>query len=216
MIARGPGRPPDLADEQGAAAALDPRGSRLRLYRPANARSSGWKRRSTPSTGWRSTKATSTTGTTRRRSGPCPPPYVSTVDSGNLLGCLVTLKQGLREKRREVYPDPSVLEGMTDTLAVLAVDVKTYRPAKAGEEYKAFDDCVRRIQAEPVRDSRETRLAGKSSCWHFELHGERAARSRSRIEGGWPERPRTMESYARRFLSLASERWQEFEAIVPG
>ena len=27
-----------------------------------------------------------------------PPPYVSTVDSGNLLGCLVTLKQGMKRK----------------------------------------------------------------------------------------------------------------------
>ena len=31
---------------------------------------------------------------------PLPPAYISTVDSGNLLGCLVALKQGLREKTR--------------------------------------------------------------------------------------------------------------------
>ena len=34
------------------------------------------------------------------------PPYISTVDSGNLLGCLVTLKQGMREKVKEIYPRP--------------------------------------------------------------------------------------------------------------
>ena len=32
---------------------------------------------------------------------PLPPAYISTVDSGNLLGCLLTLKQGLMEKTRE-------------------------------------------------------------------------------------------------------------------
>ena len=29
---------------------------------------------------------------------PLSPAYVSTVDSGNMLGCLIALKQGLREK----------------------------------------------------------------------------------------------------------------------
>ncbi len=68
-----------------------------------------------------------------------PPPYVSTVDSGNLLGCLVTLKQGMREKVAETIPSPDALTGLADTLARLAADVRTYRPSKPGEEYKAFD-----------------------------------------------------------------------------
>ena len=59
--------------------------------------SSGSRRRSTRSTGWRSTGATSTTGTTRGRFSRCRR-YISTVDSGNLLGCLLALKQGLLEK----------------------------------------------------------------------------------------------------------------------
>jgi len=43
--------------------------------------------------------------------------YVSTVDSGNLLGCLVTLKQGLLEKIDGRVPAPAVIEGLADTLA---------------------------------------------------------------------------------------------------
>ena len=35
-----------------------------------------------------------------------PPNYVSTVDSGNFLGCLVTLKQGMREKLASPSPAP--------------------------------------------------------------------------------------------------------------
>ena len=56
--------------------------------------SSGWRRRSRRSTGWRSTGATSTTGTRRETLQPLPPAYISTVDSGNLLGCLMALEQG--------------------------------------------------------------------------------------------------------------------------
>jgi cyclic beta-1,2-glucan synthetase len=46
---------------------------------------------------------------------PLPPAYISTVDSGNLLGCLVTLKQGLREKMREPLLGPAVMAGLEDT-----------------------------------------------------------------------------------------------------
>ena len=44
---------------------------------------------------WNVTGATSTTGTTRRRCSPLQPVYVSTVDSGNLAGHLLTLRPGL-------------------------------------------------------------------------------------------------------------------------
>ena len=44
---------------------------------------------------WSGTRATSTTGTTRRSLQPLPPLYVSAVDSGNLAGHLLTLRPGL-------------------------------------------------------------------------------------------------------------------------
>ena len=44
---------------------------------------------------WSGTRATSTTGTTRSRCKPLPPLYVSSVDSGNLAGHLLTLRPGL-------------------------------------------------------------------------------------------------------------------------
>jgi cyclic beta-1,2-glucan synthetase len=52
---------------------------------------------------------------------PLPPAYVSTVDSGNLLGCLLVLKNGLAEKQSEPIPSPAAVEGLIDTLA-LAVE----------------------------------------------------------------------------------------------
>ena len=51
---------------------------------------------------------------------PLPPRYLSTVDSGNLLGCLVALKQGLLQKAGEPVLGPAVIEGLTDTLMLAA------------------------------------------------------------------------------------------------
>ncbi|MGH7170837.1 MAG: glucoamylase family protein, partial [Gemmataceae bacterium] len=50
---------------------------------------------------------------------PMRPAYVSTVDSGNLMGCLLTLKQGLLEKTEEPLLGPPVLNGLSDTLHVM-------------------------------------------------------------------------------------------------
>jgi hypothetical protein len=50
---------------------------------------------------------------------PLPPRYVSTVDSGNLLGCLLTLAHGLREKTASPVFGPAVIEGLIDTLRLI-------------------------------------------------------------------------------------------------
>src|SRR5208282_5564737 len=50
---------------------------------------------------------------------PLPPAYISTVDSGNLLGCLLALKQGLIEKTREPVPGLAVVAGLTDTFRLI-------------------------------------------------------------------------------------------------
>ena len=46
---------------------------------------------------WSAITAISTTGTTRGRCAPLPPRYISTVDSGNLVGHLLMLGQGWPE-----------------------------------------------------------------------------------------------------------------------
>ena len=50
---------------------------------------------------------------------PLPPAYISTVDSGNLLGCLLTLKQGLMEKTREPVLDHALVDGLNDTFRLI-------------------------------------------------------------------------------------------------
>src|SRR5207249_2523030 len=59
------------------------------------------------------------------------PGYISTVDSGNLLGCLVALKQGLREKTEEPIPGRSWHEGLADTLHLVTEELRTIDPPSA-------------------------------------------------------------------------------------
>ena len=51
---------------------------------------------------------------------PLPPAYLSTVDSGNFLGCLVALKQGLKEKTSEPVLGPRAVAGLADTFDLIA------------------------------------------------------------------------------------------------
>ena len=90
------GGPSHLADQHGPAAALDAGRPRFRLPRASPALIERLEKTfDTLDRLERYARAISTTGTTRRRCKSLPPIYVSTVDSGNLLGCLLTLKQGL-------------------------------------------------------------------------------------------------------------------------
>lgn len=50
---------------------------------------------------------------------PLEPRYVSTVDSGNLRGCLWTLRQGLREQAASPLIGPEALAGLADVLDIL-------------------------------------------------------------------------------------------------
>lgn len=51
---------------------------------------------------------------------PLQPRYVSSVDSGNLAGALLTLQAGLAELKHQPVPSSRALQGLLDTLGVLA------------------------------------------------------------------------------------------------
>jgi len=55
-----------------------------------------------------------------RTLAPLRPQYVSTVDSGNLAGCLLTLQAGLAELKNAPVLSPNAFWGLGDTLRVLA------------------------------------------------------------------------------------------------
>jgi cyclic beta-1,2-glucan synthetase len=56
------------------------------------------------------------------------PGYISTVDSGNLMGCLLALKQGLREKVEEPIPSRAARDGLADTLLIVSELLRDVEP----------------------------------------------------------------------------------------
>src|SRR5262249_44628491 len=63
-----------------------------------------------------------------------PAPYVSTVDSGNLLACLLVLRQGLREKAGAALNIPGARDGLADTLALAAEGLRRLEPPRAARD----------------------------------------------------------------------------------
>ena len=92
------------------------------LLRTANAHAARWRR-------WSDTRGISTTGTTRRSGKPLPPLYVSSVDSGNLAGHLMTLRPGLAALADDRIIELRWFEGLTDTLRALADAIGGTAPA---------------------------------------------------------------------------------------
>jgi len=82
---------------------------------------------------------------------PLEPRYVSTVDSGNLLGALVTLEQGLGELLHAPVLDQKAFAGFHDTGAILKQIVGQER--RAGFDLAVLDELLRAWAAPPVRVS---------------------------------------------------------------
>jgi cyclic beta-1,2-glucan synthetase len=68
---------------------------------------------------------------------PLAPRYVSTVDSGNLAGHLVTLKQGLIMLREKKICSPDFFEGLLDTISALMEKVPAENVSTLLKKYKA-------------------------------------------------------------------------------
>src|SRR5262249_25891979 len=77
---------------------------------------------------------------------PLQPLDVSTVDSGNRLGCLLTLKQGLREKVEEPTPGPGTCAGLADTLLLAAEVLRALEPPADPERLDLFRGLEGQLQ----------------------------------------------------------------------
>jgi hypothetical protein len=76
---------------------------------------------------------------------PPEPRYVSSVDSGNLWGAFAVLQVGLQELRHRPLVPPRFLEGLQDTLAVIA---SLRAPSARAAANERFDACLAQLQAE--------------------------------------------------------------------
>jgi cyclic beta-1,2-glucan synthetase len=88
---------------------------------------------------------------------PLPLTYVSTVDSGNMLGCLLALKQVLQEKyeQQPKLPSPASREGFIDTLQQVTEALRAMEPAQHSTSSGTFDAIEQAVAdlAEQMKDS---------------------------------------------------------------
>ncbi|MES9943374.1 MAG: glucoamylase family protein [Candidatus Thiodiazotropha sp.] len=73
---------------------------------------------------------------------PLLPQYVSSVDSGNLAGCLLTLQAGLAELKDQPVLPANAFQGLRDTLRVLVEQLPTSSTADLAEKVKLLQDAL--------------------------------------------------------------------------
>ena len=109
---------------------------------------------------------------------PLPPRYISTVDSGNLAGHLLTLRQGLLALIDAPLLTPnSLLEGLADTFAVLEQARR-----EAGHSHAALLRAV----ADFDQQLEAVRAAAPASLAHAELIFGSLVACAAEIEAQWP------------------------------
>lgn len=74
---------------------------------------------------------------------PLRPQYVSTVDSGNLAGCLLTLQAGLAELKDQPVLSPNAFTGLEDTARILAELVPASRAPELMQQITQLRDTLR-------------------------------------------------------------------------
>lgn len=79
---------------------------------------------------------------------PLHPRYISAVDSGNLAGSLLTLQAGLAELKHLPVLSPSALQGLQDTLQVLAGEARGAAAPELTEKIRLLQDTLRALTLE--------------------------------------------------------------------
>ena len=148
---------------------------------------------------------------------PLQPPYVSTVDSGNLLGCLVALKQGLREKIEEPLLGPTILQGLCDAhdLAVQALEALSEHPGmETSCVFPALRNDLRvlghELEQAPADMLEWRQLLERLQQSTTDLRG-RVTELASEIR----EVPEVLECWTRRLAEQMGELREELAAVAP-
>ncbi len=148
---------------------------------------------------------------------PLQPTYVSTVDSGNLMGCLLTLKQGLLEKTSEPLLGQQALSGLSDTLQVMREtwhSLGALSGAEAAQRRGELESCLRALEAA----ARET-PADLSAWAKWMTNGKARAAAlasgvRRLVESGYPS-VGELDLWARRLANRFEKRAAELKELAP-
>ena len=138
---------------------------------------------------------------------PLQPPYISTVDSGNLLGCLLALKQGLYEKAETVVVGPGLVEGLGDTLALMTQSVEDQLPQ---ELQRSLDEIQGLLRIRP-----DNLLAWEEWLEHFSARAGEMARQVRALTNSETEPDGEPEVWSKRLAETARDGLEELHGLAP-
>jgi cyclic beta-1,2-glucan synthetase len=128
-----------------------------------------------------------------------PPRYISTVDSGNMLGSLLTLKHGLKEKLGEPIVTDRVRQGLADTFAIVLEALGTVP-----------------VEVEPIERSIRSALDEAQFDPNNLLDYNRWLTSLDKLATEWLVHfPMSARTGAHRFVDEVKARRAELETLVP-
>jgi cyclic beta-1,2-glucan synthetase len=148
---------------------------------------------------------------------PLQPTYVSTVDSGNLLACLLTLKQGLAEKAEEPILGPTVSSGLADTLAVVedllhgvSLPAKAEVTRSRQELQASLESLSGKLQQSPHNlpawDQWLARMSAQAESFRVQVQ---------HLAQLVPTVPKDIERWAERFVRQVQDRHAELRELAP-
>ncbi len=148
---------------------------------------------------------------------PLKPTYVSTVDSGNLLGCLVVLKQGLLEKTTEPLLGRAVRSGLSDTLQVMRECWHGLGALGEEEAVHWRDELESGLRVLESAASEEPADLPAWAKWIAEVKARAAALAagiKRFVESGYTQAGE-LELWARRLANRFEKRDAELRALAP-
>src|SRR5690606_38172807 len=132
---------------------------------------------------------------------PLPPRYISAVDSGNLAGHLLTLRQGLLALREAPVLSPCVFQGLADTFGLV---VETTSGQPMGETMRTIADRLAVACTAPPRTVAEAyRVLGEFEALSTALAGDQAAE------------PEEIGYWSRALVAQCAAAHEELQRFVP-
>ena len=147
---------------------------------------------------------------------PLAPNYISTVDSGNLLGCLVTLRRGLMELAEGPIAGPAVAEGLADA-AALAREAHRSAGAPASKVEPSLGDDLAGLAGAIAEDRGEPGDLLATDDWLRRLDWKTLAvlgKIRA-AEAAGASLPEAVELWVRKIAAEVARRRADLEAMAP-
>jgi len=101
---------------------------------------------------------------------PLRPQYVSSVDSGNLAGCLLTLQAGLAELKVQPVLSVNAFQGLQDTLQVLVEHLPASPSPELAKQVRFLQDVLRPLTASELTATAKTHTLASAESLLDEVH----------------------------------------------